>query len=54
MADERILTGEELEEEKGFDLGLRPQRMEEFLGQKKVKENLQIFIRAARNPRRIP
>ena len=48
MADERILTGEELEEEKGFDLGLRPQRMEEFLGQKKVKENLKIFIRAAR------
>jgi len=31
-----------------FDLSLRPQRLADFVGQKKIKENLSIFIQAAR------
>ena len=35
------------EEEKQFDLSLRPDRLEEYIGQKKVKDNLRIFMQAA-------
>ena len=31
------------------DLNLRPQLLNEFLGQKKIKENLSVFIKAAKN-----
>jgi len=47
MTDERIVTphlrGEELEE-----VSLRPSRLSEYIGQTKVKENLAVFIAAAR------
>ena len=35
------------DEEKQFDLSLRPTRLEEYIGQKKVKDNLRIFMQAA-------
>jgi Holliday junction DNA helicase RuvB len=38
------LNAEDLE----FDLSLRPQRLADFIGQKKIKENLSVFIQAAR------
>jgi Holliday junction DNA helicase RuvB len=31
-----------------FDVSLRPQRLADFIGQKKIKENLSVFIQAAR------
>ena len=31
-----------------FELSLRPQKLNEFIGQDKVKENVSIFIEAAR------
>jgi Holliday junction DNA helicase RuvB len=31
-----------------FDVSLRPQRLTDFVGQKKIKENLSVFIQAAR------
>lgn len=34
-------------EERQFELSLRPTRLEEYIGQKKVKENLRIFMQAA-------
>jgi Holliday junction DNA helicase RuvB len=34
-------------EEKQFELSLRPTRLEEYIGQKKVKDNLRIFMQAA-------
>lgn len=37
------------EDEVTFDIALRPQTLDEFIGQKKHKENLKIFIQAARN-----
>lgn len=47
--EERIVSARLTEEEKEFDKSLRPRRMDEFIGQAKIKENLNIFIAAARN-----
>ncbi len=44
----RLVTGGVLEGEEGFELKLRPQRLGEFIGQPKVKENLAVAIAAAR------
>jgi Holliday junction DNA helicase RuvB len=40
----RDVTGEE---EQQYELSLRPRRLDEYIGQHKVKENLGIFIKAA-------
>jgi len=45
---ERITSPQALTEELELDLTLRPARFEEFVGQDKVKENLKIFIQAAK------
>ena len=42
-----IVTPNILDEDLDFDRSLRPQSLEEFVGQKKLKENLAIFIQAA-------
>ncbi|HPM60498.1 MAG TPA: AAA family ATPase, partial [bacterium] len=39
---------EALNGEREFDATLRPERFGEFIGQDKLKENLHIFIQAAR------
>lgn len=44
---ERIITPEELEEDINSSLSLRPQKINEYIGQEKVKKKLDIFIRAA-------
>lgn len=36
------------EEEREFEMGLRPQTLKEFVGQEDIKENLAIFIEAAK------
>jgi Holliday junction DNA helicase RuvB len=49
MTDERIISPEtEGDTERQFELSLRPRVLREYIGQKKVKENLEIFIKAAR------
>ncbi|MBS4804093.1 Holliday junction branch migration DNA helicase RuvB [Clostridium sartagoforme] len=45
---ERIITPQEIFED-GSVLSLRPQSLEEYIGQDKVKERLSIFIKAAQN-----
>jgi Holliday junction DNA helicase RuvB len=45
---DRITSPQVLTEELEFDLTLRPSRFDEFVGQDKVKENLKIFIQAAK------
>jgi Holliday junction DNA helicase RuvB len=47
MARAEITTPEVLSDESVVELSLRPQRLEEFIGQQKVKESLRIFIDAA-------
>ncbi|NUO82204.1 Holliday junction branch migration DNA helicase RuvB [candidate division KSB1 bacterium] len=44
----RATAPEVLEGERDFDVRLRPARLTEFVGQDKLKDNLQVFIQAAR------
>lgn len=46
--EERIVTGEQNEEDSVVELSLRPTILAEYIGQNKVKENLDIFIKAAK------
>ena len=48
---QRVTVPDRLEDELEYDVTLRPTRLEEFVGQEKIKENLSIFIQAARNRR---
>ncbi len=45
--DERIVTGDLIEEDTEIESGLRPRQFSNYIGQDKVKENLQIYIKAA-------
>jgi len=45
--EERIITGEKLGVD-SFDKNIRPQYISEYIGQKEVKENIEIFIKAAK------
>src|SRR5438477_1737432 len=45
---ERIVSAAPVEDDSSFELKLRPQRLAEFIGQDKVKENLAVAIEAAR------
>ncbi|MBQ6998661.1 MAG: Holliday junction branch migration DNA helicase RuvB [Clostridia bacterium] len=47
--DERIVTGEVLIEDSETEVGLRPRVLSEYVGQDKVKENLKIYIEAAKS-----
>ena len=47
MSRPEITTPEVISDESVVELSLRPQRLEEFIGQQKVKENLQLAIDAA-------
>jgi Holliday junction DNA helicase RuvB len=47
MTRAEITTPEVLSEESVVELSLRPQRLDEFIGQQKVKDNLQLAIEAA-------
>jgi Holliday junction DNA helicase RuvB len=49
--EERIITSTMTGEDVEMDATLRPRTMEEYVGQQKVKEQLQIFIDAARQRR---
>ncbi|MBC7900874.1 MAG: Holliday junction branch migration DNA helicase RuvB [Saprospiraceae bacterium] len=42
-----VLDGNVLEEDKRFELTLRPAQLGEYIGQKKVKDNLRVFMKAA-------
>ena len=44
----RIIGGNAMNDEQQIELSLRPQLLREYIGQRKVKENLDIFIKAAR------
>ncbi|MDD2200755.1 MAG: Holliday junction branch migration DNA helicase RuvB [Firmicutes bacterium] len=47
--EQRMVTGEKTDEDRGSELSLRPRRLSEFIGQDRVKESLSIFIEAARS-----
>src|SRR5579862_8396566 len=46
---ERLVSAVPVEDDASFELSLRPQRLREFIGQPKVKENLEVAIQAAKS-----
>ena len=44
----RIITTDILEEDVRSEQNLRPQSLDEYIGQKKTKENLKVYIQAAK------
>src|SRR6266568_2234918 len=48
MRDKGIISASPLEGERQFEAALRPQRLADFTGQAKLKENLAIAIEAAK------
>ena len=48
MIEERLVTPDEMREDES-ELSLRPERLNQYIGQTAVKENLRIFIDAAKS-----
>ena len=46
--EDRVISGETTEFDEGFEQSLRPQLLNQYIGQEKVKDNLSIFIEAAK------
>ncbi len=46
--EERVISGETLENDGIIDNSIRPETLEEYIGQQEVKENIRIFIQAAK------
>ena len=47
MEDDRVVTNHVLEEDT-FEKNIRPDSIDEYIGQSEVKENLDVFIKAAK------
>ncbi|PIR06809.1 MAG: Holliday junction branch migration DNA helicase RuvB [Candidatus Komeilibacteria bacterium CG11_big_fil_rev_8_21_14_0_20_36_20] len=47
--EERVISPAEQNNDQDFDLNLRPQNFQDYVGQKQVKDNLDIVLRAAKN-----
>jgi len=48
MTDEKITSAKEKNEDTTLDLTLRPTCLKEYFGQQKIKDNLEIFMKAAK------
>ena len=46
--ERRIINTEAAEEDKRVENGLRPQFLSDYIGQEKAKENLKVYIEAAK------
>ena len=46
--EDRVITSQLREEDLDVEYSLRPQRLKEYIGQSKVKERLDIFLKAAK------
>src|SRR5437667_12829404 len=48
MADPRLVTAAKVDEDAQYEAGLRPRVLDDYIGQDRVRENLQVSIAAAR------
>ncbi len=46
--EERVVTGEELKDDLVLDNTIRPEVLDEYIGQSEVKENIRVFIEASK------
>jgi Holliday junction DNA helicase RuvB len=51
MSDPRIVTASRVDEDVQYEAGLRPRTLDDYIGQERVRENLQVSIAAARQRR---
>src|SRR6185369_4307873 len=49
MSDPRIVAASRIDEDAQYEVGLRPRSLDDYIGQDRVRENLQVSIAAARN-----
>lgn len=49
MEEDRIISAQEQDNDRTWDLTLRPQKLEDYIGQKQVKNNLDIILQAAKS-----
>src|SRR5712675_2475857 len=48
MTDDRLVTPARVDEDAQDETGLRPRRLDEYIGQDRIRENLQVSIAAAK------
>jgi Holliday junction DNA helicase RuvB len=48
MSDARIVSASRMDEDAQYEAGLRPRTLDEYIGQDRVRENLQVSVAAAR------
>src|ERR687884_132378 len=48
MTDPRVITAAKVDEDAQYEAGLRPRTLDDYIGQDRVRENLQVSIAAAR------
>src|SRR5215469_112898 len=46
---DRVVSGQQFDEDARLDASVRPKRLDEYIGQRRVKENIQIAVQAARS-----
>lgn len=49
MSDKRIIKTEVTTEDKAIEKGLRPQNLDDYVGQEAIKEKIKVYIEAAKN-----
>ena len=49
MEEKRMITPQQKSNDKDLDQNLRPERLEYYIGQKKIKKKLRIFVQAAKD-----
>ena len=49
MTDDRVVSPEELDAERAADTALRPRRLDDFVGQAAIKDQVRILVEAARH-----
>jgi Holliday junction DNA helicase RuvB len=48
MTDDRVVTAARVDEDAQYEAGLRPRTLDEYIGQDRVRENLEVSVAAAR------
>ena len=48
MTDERVVTAARVDEDAQYEAGLRPRTLDDYIGQDRIRENLQVSVAAAR------
>jgi Holliday junction DNA helicase RuvB len=49
MTDERVVTAARVDEDAQYEAGLRPRTLDDYIGQDRVRENLEVSVAAARH-----